>query len=253
LGITATSGHSADGYLTQYDLKNGSNMKTTPVTKATLGFAFTAVLLCGLMTGRGSAQTLVSPTSYSASSQYNNSTFAVGGLFDGHPPSGNLEEQWAANGQTDGDTSPIVKMDFGSTLTFSGLGYAERDTDSLVDQVKTINLFFMTQVEYNAYTLTPNQLNAAPTSSNYTTEESVAVTPAVSSTPTWATYTFSGNADVSGEYVVAQFVQDLPGSQAANPGGLEFRMVELAPEPSTWALMLGGVGLLAFWRIRARV
>jgi MYXO-CTERM domain-containing protein len=34
--------------------------------------------------------------------------------------------------------------------------------------------------------------------------------------------------------------------------GATLETVQAAPEPSTWALMLGGFGLLAFWRRRTR-
>jgi len=39
----------------------------------------------------------------------------------------------------------------------------------------------------------------------------------------------------------------------ANGGGTVFAYdLQSAPEPSTWALCLGGLGLLAFWRLRTR-
>lgn len=39
-------------------------------------------------------------------------------------------------------------------------------------------------------------------------------------------------------------------SGTVNGGGITFLQIKVAPEPSTWALLLGGCGLLAFWRLR---
>jgi hypothetical protein len=213
------------------------------------------------MTGRVGAQILVAPTSYSASSELNNTTYAVGNLFDGTisslvvGQSTGEGEQYAASGlNADNDFSPIVEMAFASTLTFSGVGYAQRNTSTVSDQVSQINLYFMTQPQYNNYTLA---INTPPTNTQYTTEETVTPTVVTNGSAPWEEYSFGGT--VTAQYVVAQFIHDAPLGQnsgdADNPGGSEFLMEEAAvPEPSTWALVLVGIaGLGLRRRFRALV
>lgn len=62
---------------------------------------------------------------------------------------------------------------------------------------------------------------------------------ASTSTGTVPAVAFAYASSVTGQYSTA----------SGEPFGIE---ISAAPEPSTWALMLGGVGLLAFWRMRAR-
>ena len=215
--------------------------------KPSLAVATVIASLGAYGTRTAHAQTLLRPaigTTIYESSEHNG-PYAGANAFDGTPTAGsiaNLGQGFAVNGDN-GDHNPILAFDLGSTRAVGGLGYSQfngNGADTL-DLVGTINVFSLTQAQYNTYTAglvtsgtqpgAGGKVNvAAPTS--FTGE--LSISPSQAANDNYNFYPFANSATLNGEYYAVQFLGVAgPNGGPQNPGATEFELTAAVPEPGT--------------------
>ncbi|XAM00104.1 PEP-CTERM sorting domain-containing protein [Phycisphaeraceae bacterium D3-23] len=189
----------------------------------------------GVVMASGSAHAAVlgAPVSSTASSEFSGA-FVGTNLFDasvsdsdiGVTAYGTADGQWAGSG-----VGPhTIFMDYGSSITATGVAYAQRaGDDPLLDKVSTIEFWF-SNTDFGG--VTP-----------VTTPDAVAT---ITNTGDTVLTEYALGGTFSGQYVAARVSTT---ATSGNPGGSELRMTFI-PEPGSLAL-LGLAGLMVARRRRA--
>jgi hypothetical protein len=145
---------------------------------------------------------------------------------------GGINGQWAGPG-----AGPhTLFMDFGSSITASGLAYSQRlGNDPVADKVGTVEFWFS---DSDFLGVTPGDAPSAIVSLTNTTDTVL------------TSYDLGGV--YSGRYVAARFTAASLLPPTNNPGGTEMRFLAPIPEPSTVVLMtlVGMVGAAVLRRSR---
>ncbi len=216
-----------------------------------------------LAAGSAGAQVLLAPTGTIYESSQNTTRTATN-LFAGTAVIGQAQPNLSTTGffagraGVNGDKSPIVAFDLGSVFTVTGLGYAQNvlGNPGGADKVAFIDVYAMDATQYDAYVAATAFQVAPAANSGATSGTTISLSPPgaflsmqtvsvtnISADGVFTQYDFSEA--MTGQYYAVHFFGVAAGAGSGGfPGGQELRLISAVPEPSTWAMLTAGAGLL---------